>query len=159
MADSGIKKVVIPRQSLPAPNAETGKYIVRYRIVSEDRNRISHWSPQYLISPVGLTQDQYATITVNNTSEIITVTWGSLPESELINYEIYIAWGATSSLDPEEYYTTTSGNFTVIPIPNGKSFVKIWVQAPSANKTRSEALIVTSTDVASGNVSGVISLT
>jgi hypothetical protein len=47
MADSRVKKVVIPKSKLPAYSGENQSYIVRYRIVSEDKNRNSHWSPQY----------------------------------------------------------------------------------------------------------------
>lgn len=50
-ADSGIKKAKVPRADLPAINSETEGYSIRYRVVSEDKNRVSHWSPVYLIKP------------------------------------------------------------------------------------------------------------
>ena len=50
-ADSGIKKAKILRADLPAISSETEGYSIRYRIVSEDKNRVSHWSPVYLIKP------------------------------------------------------------------------------------------------------------
>jgi hypothetical protein len=50
-ADSGIKKAKIVRADLPAISSETEGYSIRYRIVSEDKNRVSHWSPVYLIKP------------------------------------------------------------------------------------------------------------
>ena len=37
-----IKKIIIPISSLPDPA------FIRYRIISEDRNQVSHWSPIYL---------------------------------------------------------------------------------------------------------------
>jgi hypothetical protein len=50
-ADAGIKKAKIVRADLPAISSETEGYSIRYRIISEDKNRVSHWSPVYLIKP------------------------------------------------------------------------------------------------------------
>ena len=47
MADAGIKKVIVQKKNLPSISGTNNKYIIRYRIVSEDRNRTSHWSPQH----------------------------------------------------------------------------------------------------------------
>lgn len=44
MADKNIKKSIIKKQDLPPFSGETGKIRLRYRIISEDRNRSSHWS-------------------------------------------------------------------------------------------------------------------
>ena len=44
----GKEKVVVPREDLPPlSKLSDGSYghIVRYRVVSEDQNRFSHWSP------------------------------------------------------------------------------------------------------------------
>jgi len=51
MADSGIKKYRQEYADLPPISSETEGYSIRYRIISEDRNRVSHWSPVYLIIP------------------------------------------------------------------------------------------------------------
>lgn len=51
------KKVTILKNDSP-PLSPDGEYLIRYRIISEDKNRTSHWSPIYkldvsdLISPV-----------------------------------------------------------------------------------------------------------
>jgi hypothetical protein len=52
MPDRGIKKAIIQSTNLPEPLISQGQYLVRYRIVSEDRNRRSHWSPIYYIDPI-----------------------------------------------------------------------------------------------------------
>jgi hypothetical protein len=46
MADSNIKRVVLKKSELPGPigNNTTLDYSIRYRIISEDQNRYSHWS-------------------------------------------------------------------------------------------------------------------
>ena len=51
MADANIKKVRVPYENLPPINSVTEGYSVRYRILAEDKNRASHWSPVYLIQP------------------------------------------------------------------------------------------------------------
>ncbi len=47
MADRGIKKATVQSFALPSPL--DGQYLVRYRVVSEDKNRRSHWSPIYYL--------------------------------------------------------------------------------------------------------------
>lgn len=51
MADVGIKKVSTSFANLPDINSQLGGYICRYRIVSEDKNRVSQWSPIFVIQP------------------------------------------------------------------------------------------------------------
>ena len=43
MANYGIKNIIVPAASLPGIS-DDGRYQIRYRIVSEDRNRSSAWS-------------------------------------------------------------------------------------------------------------------
>lgn len=50
-ADSGIKKVTVPSADLPDLPVGTTKYIVRFRFVSDDKNRTSHWSPSQEVDP------------------------------------------------------------------------------------------------------------
>jgi hypothetical protein len=42
------KKVTIEKRDLP-PMSPDGKFLLRYRIISEDKNRNSHWSPIYTL--------------------------------------------------------------------------------------------------------------
>ncbi len=49
MADAGIKKVIIKKASLPPLDHDKVGYVFRYRIVSEDKNRTSQWSPINLV--------------------------------------------------------------------------------------------------------------
>ena len=44
MADKNIKKSIIKNKDLPPFSGESGKIRLRYRVISEDRNRASHWS-------------------------------------------------------------------------------------------------------------------
>lgn len=49
--DSGIKKVTIPAANLPDLPVGVTKYVVRFRFVSDDKNRTSHWSPSQEVDP------------------------------------------------------------------------------------------------------------
>ena len=49
--DSGIKKVTIPAADLPDLPVGSTKYVVRFRFVSDDKNRTSHWSPSQEVDP------------------------------------------------------------------------------------------------------------
>jgi hypothetical protein len=51
MTRETIKKARIVEDRLPAINSITQGYEIRYRIVSEDKNRTSHWSPIFLVQP------------------------------------------------------------------------------------------------------------
>jgi hypothetical protein len=51
MLDFNIKKIVIENKNLPDLSPINQGYLFRYRIVSEDKNRLSHWSPIFLIKP------------------------------------------------------------------------------------------------------------
>jgi hypothetical protein len=43
-----VKKVTVEKKDLP-PLSPNGEYLIRYRIISEDKNRTSHWSPIYTL--------------------------------------------------------------------------------------------------------------
>lgn len=73
MADLGIKKYRQPYIDLPPINSETEGYSIRYRIISEDRNRVSHWSPIYVVVP----DYTYVpgTIEFNSANQVANFTW------------------------------------------------------------------------------------
>jgi hypothetical protein len=75
-ADSGIKKAKIAVGDLPPISSETEGYSIRYRIVSEDKNRVSHWSPLYLIKP------EYkfvpGSIRFSSSGQVANITWDAV---------------------------------------------------------------------------------
>jgi hypothetical protein len=76
MANETIKKFKTPFSSLPAISSETEGYSLRYRVVSDDKNRVSHWSPIYLI------EADYTfvpgTVNFNKAGTIASVVWDSV---------------------------------------------------------------------------------
>jgi hypothetical protein len=71
MADSGIKKVTISKEKLGTV-VGTNEYVVRYRVVSEDKNRSSHWSPNYLVLSTPI---ETVLGNVSISKESVSVTW------------------------------------------------------------------------------------
>lgn len=64
------KKVTIPVKDLPAM-LPSGKHLVRYRVISEDKNRISAWSPIYSIGIPAMTK---GIVSVTTTGTAVTYT-------------------------------------------------------------------------------------
>jgi hypothetical protein len=124
MADNGIKKARITSSSLPDIISGLEGYLVRYRVVSEDRNRLSHWSPIVLIQPdydfvVGTTS-------VENSpgSGHITLIWdpvsiekdGVLIRTET-EYDVWLRWDTGDNGD-YVYGKRVIGNSSTFIIPS-----------------------------------------
>lgn len=126
----GQEKVVVPRGSLPAvsklSNGSYG-YILRYRILSEDQNRFSHWSPvRELEIPPPLQVSGNLSV-IGNTALLV---WGD--EESRPRYDVFI------SFDGNEYFyhgTTPTHQYTFL-IDEGASTVQAAVQVESINKER-----------------------
>lgn len=100
---ANLKKARIPVSEIKTVDANN-KYVLRYRIVSEDKNRTSHWS-QFLridgppINPAGYS----GAITV--TIKDITTNWYDTPRRG--SYDIFVRYGNGGTLQ-----TTTWGAYT-----------------------------------------------
>jgi len=114
MADEVIKKVKINQEDLPTINRITEKYDVRYRIVSEDKNRTSHWSPIINIDP------QYTYVSGNVSivsSAITTVVWDAVTVKignniirQAKDYDVWVKWSKAAGNGDFNYVQRVSGN-------------------------------------------------
>jgi hypothetical protein len=153
--DYSIKKVIVSKDKLPPISAEYEKYVVRYRIISEDRNRISHWSPQHEISPASIDlesteAEDRSNISISVAGALLVIRWNTSawaqeeflknPSIELSSYDIYLGWGDNEvATEPVQYYATSSGNYITIPVESGKQSVRVVVQTltyPRAYSTK-----------------------
>lgn len=75
MADANIKKVRIPFNNLPPINSETAAYSVKYRILSDDKNRSSHWSPIYSLTPAYKYVPGDIKFFSDNSAKVASFTW------------------------------------------------------------------------------------
>jgi len=132
----GQQKVRLTRADLPEvsrlSNGEYG-YVVRYRIISEDQNRFSHWSPiRELVMPPVLPVDGDVTAIGN----IIQAVWGD--EEDRPNYDVFVRF------DNNEYFyhgTTPTHQYSFLSSGN-PSTVQVAVQVSSTEKEKAESLTI-----------------
>ncbi len=98
MADQGIKRVVIAKADLPPVGLEND-YSVRYRLISDDKNRISHWSQLEKIFALPVEQVDGEVAVSGN---IINVVWGD--EEARPSYDVFVKFNT----DPDFIYHGTS---------------------------------------------------
>jgi hypothetical protein len=108
MADQGIKKVIIPRSSLP-PAGKNGEYLVRYRIVSEDKNRYSHWSPVHKVFGKAIDKTNIQG-RIEQTGSIILVAWDSV--KDISSYDIFVKYNTDA--DYSYHGSSISNNYSII---------------------------------------------
>ena len=120
--DKNIKQVKILKNNLPgALGSDSGLiYNIRYRVVSDDKNRTSHWSDVKNLtigSVVELTSSSYS-LTHSNSTHIITLVWKPDATHNFSQYDIFIAFdiaGATPTNSEFEYAgSVSSPSFSTI---------------------------------------------
>lgn len=142
MADSPIKKVVIKKEDLPAFNGSTQKHSVRYRIVSEDKNRSSHWSPYYAVSNPSPEQLECS---VAVSSNVVNMVWKQPTESAIKQYDIYFK---LDSSDWTYISSSSSTQFSTL-IADSVSTLQVAIQLPTYPKQYfSGAALFTSSPIA-----------
>ena len=156
-----LKKAKIPVSDIPVVDAEN-QYIVRYRVISEDKNRVSHWSQFLKVPGPTINPDSAGAITV--TVNDITANWFDSPKRG--SYDIFVKYGTGASLEAATFgdYTysgsSDSQSYTFLNAPTTDNYVGVLVQV-SGNKTLNSVLKVfegTSTlkaEIDGGDASGV----
>lgn len=112
-------KISIPEKTFEEMDIYTQKYNVRYRIITENQNNLSTWSPIFEVDPEFLFQG--GTIEVPGRifldkigGRYVAITWdpasiykeveGSLKYlSNLNSYDIWIRWAGTAGVNPSEW--------------------------------------------------------
>jgi hypothetical protein len=151
MADLGIKQSLVLNDSLPllytpiyyldqSNNVQEGAgYLFRYRVISEDRSRVSQWSPieRVLTIEAG---DSTGEVLINPNSNIINVTWGN--EVQPLGYEIARnRYDVFVGFDDEEpTYNGVAYGKTYSFISTGVTNVRVIVQIESYLGARLEYL-------------------
>jgi len=127
-----VKKAIVPKESLPPVDSETAGYVVRYRIISEDKNRTSHWSPTFVTNAVP-TETVIGALSI--TSSIITAAWDD--ELNRPAYDIFVKFDAGSF-----FYHGTSPIHTYSFLNTGTTSVHVKVQIASSVKEVKESLVI-----------------
>jgi len=130
MPDANIKKLRIPKSSLPPVDHDTEKYNLRYRVISEDRNRTSHWSPIFNSDGSNVIGTSGA---LSITQEIITAVWGD--ENLHPAYDVFVSFDG----DPF-YWHGISAVHSYSFLNEGTTTVQVKVQLVSSKKEIKAAL-------------------
>ena len=153
MADANIKKIVIDKRFLPDASGSTNTvtYNVRYRLISEDKNRFSHWSKIYNINalassdststPVSLVPDltlAYSYIketqtTATGTIKSIKFNWVIPVSYKYTSFDIFVKRDPGGVFGNYEYYGTSYTNSYSI-VDTGTTHVQVLVQIPTYPK-------------------------
>ena len=144
MSNPVVKKVIIKKQDLPAFSGELQSYLVRYRVVSEDRNRTSHWSPRYKINvDPEIDRDRVIdgvpspepwiphSIALSENKQVINVVW-TPPANLKSDFDLYVKWGQ----DDFKYVASIQTFSYSILALSGYTTVKFAVQVPTFPKQR-----------------------
>lgn len=136
MANEIIKKARILENRLPAINSITEGYEIRYRVISEDKNRTSHWSPIFLVKP----EFTYVSGTIHHTKagDVSTVAWNSVQIKkgttlikEAMSYDVWVKWDRGDSGDWAYRSRVDSSSISLItPITYTKNGI-VQVSAPN----------------------------
>jgi hypothetical protein len=138
MADQGIKKVRIPKNQLP-PVGDDNEHLIRYRVVSDDKNRASHWSPIFVV-PAEDTQQVDGELIY--TGGILIAVWGD--ELNRPSYDVFVKF------DSGQYeYHGTSSTHTYTFLKTGTTSARVAIQVEGINKTRNAALTIFESSVVS----------
>jgi hypothetical protein len=130
MADQGIKKVTIPRSSLP-PSGKNGEYLVRYRIVSQDKNRYSHWSPIYKVTRKSLPDNFIAEDNgiLEKVGSIVMVAWNII--EDISSYDIFVKYD--TDFDYSYHGSSITNSYSIIKKSNTNS-ISVKVQLGGISK-------------------------
>lgn len=128
-----VKKVVVEN----VPKVYGSGYTIRYRIVSEDRNRVSHWSPMHTFErpQLGIEPDPVEGEIAFVSERQISASWEETNTNSI--YEVFTNWDdevdALSNFVWTYVRTVSSPTYTALA-PVGTERVRIWVQQPTTNK-------------------------
>jgi hypothetical protein len=127
-----VKKAIVPKSSLPAIDSDTLGYVVRYRIISEDKNRTSHWSPTFVTNPVPL---EVVSGALSITSTIINAVWDD--ELNRPSYDVFVKFDSGSFF---YHGTTTVHSYSFLN--TGTTSVHVKIQVASSIKEINENLVI-----------------
>lgn len=130
-------KIVIKKEDLPPISVDDEGYNIKIRLVSQDRNRSSFWTPLYTVEAPAVTEITYNLHVVNTGSgKVVNVSWDDPNGGR--EYDVYVKWYMTSG-DPSAawaYKGTTSTNSYTLIDPSAHSF-QVSVQKMTYPKTYS----------------------
>jgi hypothetical protein len=145
-----IQKAIIQQKDLealyPLDNLDA-QYLFRFRVVSENKSRVSEWSPIFAVAP-GKSIYEYApsnsikvSVIANNdgtppdnSENSMTLSWTKPDGINSTTFDIYANWTTGDGEQGYVYASTTSSTSALIKNIPGATYVKFWVQAETFPK-------------------------
>lgn len=131
--DPGIKNVIIKKDLLGKPTANNDRS-VRFRIVAEDKNRKSAYSPVFLVQSKKFSPG-VGSVKKDIESNTILVNWSSGDVSPQILYDIFIGFDSA-----QPTIRATTGSTSYLFSNTGTTSVRVIVQVSSINPALNEDL-------------------
>lgn len=108
MVDKNIKKIIIKHTDLPEQNRYKQGHTLRYRVVSEDKNRSSAWSSLILIKPEYTFVSNQSSLLKSGTT--VVATWDPVKINKIVgdttnligsetDYDIWVKWDKSDNGD------------------------------------------------------------
>lgn len=144
MVDKNIKKIIIKNSDLPDILVKEEGYLIRYRVVSEDKNRVSHWSPSKLILPnytfvPGVIQESSVQGITTFAWDPVTIKIGTNVIRQAHEFDIWVRFDRNDSGD-WMYKQRIDGNTYSIPTPTEYTINGV-VQAQAPNRVSIEIFL------------------
>jgi hypothetical protein len=156
MSDQNLKKVTIFPSELSGFAAIDGGHTIRYRLITEDKNQFSEWSPLYFfpiensLSNVGeinasvfINSPEY--ITSFGQNKVLNIYWNDLSSFGIRQYDIFLK----INNDSFKYQTTTGNNYANIGLGpfTGTVDVRVSVQTPQVIYSEELVLFKTTEEI------------
>lgn len=129
-------RFVIPPDQLP-PTSSSAQHVVRFRVVSQDRNRVSDYSPIFLLESFGQIPSASVEFKITESGDppkMVTLIWKGdyvayHRDLDTNQHDIFVSWDSA----PYEYAGRETGNSFSLQSPIGTSTVQFYVQLSSYN--------------------------
>lgn len=125
-----IKRVVIPNSEL-IPVDGSNQYLVRFRVLSDDRNRFSEWSPIFSVAGGGIVFTPRVASFMSGS--VVNIIWEGIPDG--VEYDIFVGYNGQQ---PSYHGTTAERRYLFINSP--EQDYKFTIQLSSISKTYDELL-------------------
>jgi hypothetical protein len=122
--DTNLKKIVISPSDLPGFSAIDGGYTIRYRVITEDGNQFSDWSPFYFLPTTNQFTDfgEDANTFVNDPNyirvvgagKVLDIQWQDLSRFGIRRYDVFTNFNNNGW----SHHTTTGNNSSSIGLFN-----------------------------------------
>jgi hypothetical protein len=144
------KKFLIPFSDLPYTKSDDPQHYVRYRIVSEDKNRVSAWTNIFTVN-ANISYQSSSTIQLTRSSNVLSVVWNyvllkktvrdiTYSVGQLKEYDLWIRWSNNSFDNPNLgnwlYFGRVTGTSTILNIPASVDHLSIEIYRPTNSPSR-----------------------